>query len=399
MKIAYFHYLHGQDTALHHVHQFADAVRSLGHTISVHAMNLAPTDNGSIRNQVRNTLKRRLSPYLHELKELCWNPRYIIRELDIVRQEQPDVILSRTHFLTASCLAVAKRSGKPLVLEMNAPACESVMYFDEYLHLPLVGEFLERLTAQGAGEVIVVSEALRRYVASRYKLPLEKISANPNGADNARFHPNVDGSKVRQQFGLQGKKVIGFVGSLYRWHGPDLLRNVIDHFRKDHGVAFLLVGDGHGWEKFRELIASDGLRERVSLPGQVPHDSLPEYIAAMDVALLPESNFYGSPLKVIEYMATGIPTVAPRYGPLEEIIEHGREGLLFPPRNVKAALHSITGLLANAEMRQQMGLAAACKVTQSLTWRHNAEQVIAACQRALKQHKSRWLHRDSAGAV
>ena len=51
MKIAYFHYLHGQDTALHHVRQFAEAVRSLGHPISVHAMNLAPTDNNSLKNR------------------------------------------------------------------------------------------------------------------------------------------------------------------------------------------------------------------------------------------------------------------------------------------------------------------------------------------------------------
>ena len=104
----------------------------------------------------------------------------------------------------------------------------------------------------------------------------------------------------------------------------------------------------------------------------------------MDVGIMPESNFYGSPLKVIEYMATGIPTVAPRYGPLEELIEHGKEGFLFPPGKVEAAFEYITSLLCDPDKRLKMGSAAADSVTQRLTWRHNAERVISACRRALE---------------
>jgi len=383
MNITYFHYCYGQDGPSHHVRQFAEAVKSLGHSISVHAMNLAPTENGSTRNRVRNTLKGMLSPYLHELKELAWNPRYILRESAIVRAEQPDVLLTRHHFLTASCLVVAKQTGKPLVLEVNAPACESATYFDEYFHIPFVGEYLERLTVQGAAQVVVVSDALRSHIAKHHDVHTEKLTVSHNGVDCDKFHPGISGSAVRDRFGLQGKKVIGFVGSLYRWRGPDLLIEIAKRLAQDQTTAFLLVGDGDEWKVFRDQLLSLKLQNSVVFAGRVDHEVLPQFLAAMDVALLPDSTFYMSPLKLFEYMAAGIPTVAPRYDAIEEIISHGETGLLFRPADPESATRCITLLLNDPEKRKEMGLAAVRHVTKNFTWRANAERVISACQRAL----------------
>jgi glycosyltransferase involved in cell wall biosynthesis len=387
MKIAYFHYLYGQDTALNHVRQFAEAVRGLGHTISVHAMNLAPSDNGRIRNRIRRSLKKSLSRYLHEIKELWWNPRYIVRELDVVRQEKPDVILSRTGLLTASCLAVAKWSGKPLVLEVNSPACESAMYLDQYLHIPWVGEWLEGLTVRRAAEVIVVSDALGQYLKSRHNIGSNKITVNHNGADCEKFHPGLNGSRMRGQLGLDDKKVVGFVGSLHRWRGPDFFIAVMQRVGKISGVTFLLVGDGPEWKKFQQKLLMVELKDNVVFVGRVPHESIPEYLAAMDVAFVPESSFYMSPLKLIEFMAAGVPTVSPRYKAIEELVSDGQNGFLFSPQDVDGAVHCITSALAEDNKRQKIGIAAACKVRRNLTWRHNAERVISACVRVLESSK------------
>jgi len=384
VKIAYFHYQYGQDTALHHVHQFAQAVRSLGHRISVHAMNLAPTEDARVRDHIRKALKGKFAPYLHELKELLWNPRYISREIAIVRREQPDIILSRTHYLTVSCLAVAKWTGTPLALEMNAPACESKLYLDQYFHIPFLGVPLERLIVRGAEEVVVVSGALRHYVTDCYNVDTKKVTVNHNGVDCEKFHPGVSGSAVRDQFRLQGKKVIGFVGSLYRWRGPDLLIEIASRFAHRQDVVFLLVGDGEEWKVFREQLLNLNLGNSVVLAGRVDHEILPQFLAAMDVALLPESAFYMSPLKLFEYMASGLPSIAPRYEAIEEIISHGETGLLFRPADPEAAAQSITLLLNDPEKRKQMGLAAVQRVTKNLTWRHNAERVISVCRRALE---------------
>lgn len=384
MKIAYFHYLDKQDTALHHARQFTEAVRSLGHSISTHPMNLAPTDADRFKDRVRRTLKRKFSPYLHEFKELMLYPAHLNCELKIVRQEQPDVMLTRYDFLKPSCLAVANRSGKPLVLEVNGPTCESALYLDEYHHIPFVGDFLERLMLRGAAQVVVVSDALRRHLTERYDFDPEKVTVNHNGADCDRFHPGISGSAVRNQFRLERKNVVGFVGSLHRWRAPDFLLEIVGRLAHRRDVVFLFVGDGDEWEVLRDQFSSSNLGNSVVFAGRVGHEVLPQFLAAMDVALLPESTFYMSPLKLFEYMAAGLPTVAPRYDAIEEIISHGETGLLFRPANSEAAAQYISLLLNDPAKRKEMGAAAVHEVTQKFSWHHNAERVIAVCRRALK---------------
>ena len=312
-------------------------------------MNLGPTEDAQVKDRIRDALKRRLSPYLHEFKELLLNPLYLFREVAIVRREQPDIIMFRTQHLNASCLGVAKWTGTPLVLEVDNPTLESTLYLDQYLHIPFLGEFFERLLLRGGAEVIVVSEALRSYFENRHDINIENITANHNGVDCDKFHPGISGSSIRDRFGLQGKNIIGFVGNLYRWRGPDLLIEIISRLAHRQDVVFLLVGDGDEWKEFRNQLSSLNLEDSVVLAGQVDHDILPQYLAVMDLALLPDAAFYGSPLKLFEYMATGIPPVAPRYYVIEEIISHGETGLLFQPADSEAAAQHITSLLSDPE--------------------------------------------------
>lgn len=388
MKIAYFHYLLGESTALHHVRQFVEAVRELGHEISVHPMNLAhsmTSSNGNLKNQLREALKKRFSRVLHEPKELLWNVRYFNKELEIVRREIPDVILTRNTFLNGSSIAAAKWSGMPLVLEVNAPASESKTYFDQYMHLPLVGELIERFSLKSADQIVAVSKALREHFHHAYGIPNEKITVNPNGADCERFIPGKNNAEMKAKLGISGKIVIGYVGSLHPWHGPDILKAVIENLSNKTDVAFLLVGGGSGWSEFEDWLTSKDLRRSVCCPGAVQHRDIPDYLSAMDIALMPDSNFYGSPLKVIEYMAAGLPTVAPSYGPLNELIEDGVDGVLFPPRDIHSAMQGIDSLVRDEPLRRQLGVKAAMKVRARFTWRHNAERVMHACQLALSR--------------
>ena len=69
--------------------------------------------------------------------------------------------------------------------------------------------------------------------------------------------------------------------------------------------------------------------------GAVPHEEIPAWLGHFDVALAPyrptEHAFYFSPLKLFEYMACGVPTVAARLGQIEEVVRHGETGLLYTP--------------------------------------------------------------------
>jgi glycosyltransferase involved in cell wall biosynthesis len=127
----------------------------------------------------------------------------------------------------------------------------------------------------------------------------------------------------------------------------------------------------------------------VTFLGRVPHERVPGLVGALDIGVMPESNFYGSPLKVIEWMAAAKAVVAPRYGPLVEVIDDGEHGLLFTPRDVEHLVAQVLRLVDEPALRAQVGARAAARVTRSLTWEHNAQRVLAACEEASRSRASR----------
>jgi glycosyltransferase involved in cell wall biosynthesis len=461
MRIAYLHYLYGDDTALHHVRQFAAAAAALGHAVEVHAMNLAPPPPGAVpppaglpsrvqekkaadraatsracgspgagaakttlRRRLRWAARQRLGRWLHEPKELVWNALYVRHELArLGAGQRPDVLLVRDHNLTASTVLVAARLGLPLVYEINAPAAELALYFDEHVHLPLAAGWLEGIKLRRADAVITVSTALREHLVDRHRLrgrAADKIAVVPNGADLAAFRPDTEPSPLaRRLLGPDagagggadvgagasvgadadagasaaagangngggrraGEAVIGFVGSFQKFHGIELLVDMalrVAELRPR--VRFLLVGDGPGAAPARRRLAPLG--ERVVATGAVPHSEVPGLVAAFDVGVLPETSFYACPLKVIEWMAAGRAVVAPAYGPLAEVLEDGEEGLLFPPRDLPALVGAVLRLVDHPPLRRHLAAAAAARAGTSMSWTDNARRVVAVLDRA-----------------
>jgi len=267
------------------------------------------------------------------------------------------------------------------VLELNSPAYESHLYLDEYLHVPLVGEWMEGLKTRGADAVTVVSSRLKAVLVDRYRVPPRKVSVVPNGADTTRFHPGLM-ADASLQWPLDTGPIVGFTGSFRKWHGTGFLARVVQEVARTRPrTGFLLVGDGPEWRAVKEALTDLG--ERVVMTGAVAHDRVPGLTAAFDVGLMPESNDYGSPLKVLEWMAAGRAIVAPAYAPLADVIESGREGLLFPPRDLAACVRDVVHLIDDPPFRLELGRAAADRAAHSLTWVDNARRVLAACEQAI----------------
>ncbi|MDE1178849.1 MAG: glycosyltransferase [Edaphobacter sp.] len=121
---------------------------------------------------------------------------------------------------------------------------------------------------------------------------------------------------IRERLGLDDSTVVfGIVGSLtwstrYQYcYGAELIRAI----RRSQGrVAAVVVGDGSGLQKLRE-IAGDALDRTVHLPGRVPREEVPDWLAAIDVGSIPQSvdgvGSFRYTTKLSEYMATGLPFI------------------------------------------------------------------------------------------
>jgi glycosyltransferase involved in cell wall biosynthesis len=170
---------------------------------------------------------------------------------------------------------------------------------------------------------------------------------------------------------------VGFTGILRPWHGVDLLLEAIARLHTHRlNIRVLVVGDGPSQSALKTWAHDHNLDSVVTFTGRVGYEQIPEYLSAMDIGVSPRSTFYASPMKVPEYMATGLAVVAPRMPNIEDLIVDGRTGLLFTPEDAGELAHSIERLASDRGLVTRIATAARVAINTGRTWSHNAAQVV-----------------------
>jgi glycosyltransferase involved in cell wall biosynthesis len=118
------------------------------------------------------------------------------------------------------------------------------------------------------------------------------------------------------------------------------------------------------------------MEKEVIFSGPVPRDEVPAYIDAMDICVLPDSNAFGSPIALFEFMAMGKPCVVPDLGPMRDVIHDNTTGILFPHGNYIALRESLLRLVEDSTLRNQVGAQAKQIVFERHTWSANARFVV-----------------------
>jgi glycosyltransferase involved in cell wall biosynthesis len=278
----------------------------------------------------------------------------------------------------------AHRLSVPLVLEYNGSEVWARRFWSAAGGEGSTDAKVEQAMLRAADVVVVVSEPLRQELVER-GVEDRRILVNPNGVDTDRYNPDVDGEGTRRRLGIDGRTVIGFIGTFGRWHGAEVLAQAYrELWRRKPEVAatthLLMIGDGPMMPEVRRRM--DGL-ESVTVTGTVPQDQGPAFLAACDILVAPHvpnadgSQFFGSPTKVFEYMAMGKGIVASRLGQIGEVLDDGQTALLVEPGSVEGLVTGIDRLLADPGLRNRLGAAARERATRSHTWRAHAERIAA----------------------
>jgi glycosyltransferase involved in cell wall biosynthesis len=177
------------------------------------------------------------------------------------------------------------------------------------------------------------------------------VLVTPTGADLGLFTPTADRASARTGLGIGEQYVIGWVGSFRPFHA---LEQLIAAAPAKPGTVLLFVGDGPERRRIEELAENAGLA--AIFTGTVAHDDLPRHLAAMDVGvvLADPRSFHFSPLKVAEYLAAGVPVVAPDVAPLAARLEHERNAVLYPAGDVAALGDALGALGSDPERRSRL---------------------------------------------
>lgn len=241
------------------------------------------------------------------------------------------------------------------------------------------GRWLERRgegRALRAADVVACGTEEVAEQVRRLGVRAERVVITPTGVDLDLFVLPADVGVLRRELGLEDRFVVGWVGSFRRFHAVE---QAIEAMAALPGAVLLLVGDGPERARLEALA-----RERdvaAVCTGTVAHQDLPAHLALMDAALVlagSAETFHYSPLKLAEYLAAGLPVVAPAVEQLADRLTDGVDAVLVPPGDVGAIVDALAGLRDDPARRARIGQAARATAEAHWSWDHEVRHVLGA---------------------
>jgi len=332
-----------------------------------------------------------LRRYGHVPKHLLLNIPLARGERRIIDETCPDVVMAISSFCKLSALRAARSRRIPFVLFSEAPMeYEYSMFFTEYYRYPKISRWIEGINVRRADRVICISDVLKGYLM-RYGPRATRLHVVPNGVDHDLFKPRPPDEELRELLQLRDRIVVGYVGNFLFLPDAQRLAGAIKAVCNSRPEAtFLFVGEGEGGRELRRAAEELGIGERLVFVGAVDHAHVPRYISLMDVGICPYRGdflFYGSALKPLEYMASGLPVVAPALGQIKELIVNGRNGLLYRWDDYEAWATRLLSLTENGELRRSLGDMARKTIEDSWTGDLQAERIEHVLQLAAQEYK------------
>lgn len=220
-----------------------------------------------------------------------------------------------------------------------------------YTGQPLRRLLDRHVVARMATQFVAVSTEDRRRMIEVERIAPDKTLYVPNGVS---MTPPTPGRNIRKELGIAADaNVIGIVAVLrpQKAHAV-LLRAAAELVADWPDLCIVLAGDGPDAAALRQLAVDLGIAASVRLIGS--RTDVPDVLRSFDIAVCC-SDFEGSPLAVMEYMAAGLPIVATAVGGVPDIITSETHGLLVPPQDPPALASALRRLLDDRELAARLG--------------------------------------------
>lgn len=238
--------------------------------------------------------------------------------------------------------------------------------------------------------VVALTQAFKHNLISR-GIRAGKITVVRNGVDLSRYRPRPRDEELAHEWGVEGKFVVGYVGTHGMAHNLMNVVEAAEMLRHRDDIRLLLVGDGAEREMLLAEVKKRGLTNLIMI-GPQPKALMPKVWSLCDVALvhLKDSPVFAEviPSKIFEAMGMGKPLVlvSPR-GEAQEILEGDGAGLWVPAGQPAALAETVTRLYDDGDLLKRLA-----ETSHASAPKHSRENQAVEMLNALEIAAAGWGH-------
>ncbi|MBR1888674.1 MAG: glycosyltransferase, partial [Candidatus Methanomethylophilus sp.] len=232
--------------------------------------------------------------------------------------------------MALKALIASHNTGVPTVLTYDTLVTDVI---EQYSPIKLPKETLVRLASiylrqmlKRPNTVAVPTPSAGREITEVIGAKPKRMEVIPTGIDTDHFTRSDAGPALREKYGIQGKKVVIFVGRLSYEKNVDLLIRSLKLMADD--VVLMVVGQGPAMESLRKTVEEEGMNDRVIFTGYVFDQALVDHYSCADV-FASASVFETQGFTVQEAMSCGLPVACGNGRAFTDFIVDGENGYLF----------------------------------------------------------------------
>lgn len=364
-----------------HMREVISAMRELGCEVETLIMGgeviTQPTEGNfqtktSIKARVRNLIPSIIWESIKDFRLLRKDRANRKLLSSKIQSFQPDLIYERGYYLMNSGAHMAKEFDIAHFLEMNAPF---IIEQRQLVGKTLFNKYAEKIEKEQltkADKTFVVTSALKKYFVDYYGINPNKIFVTPN-AINPEYIINKSSSNndiESHKLGFdEDDIVIGFIGSILPYHRVDrLLLAFSEAFKEleNSKIRLLIVGGGERLEQLMDLAKELKINKFTVFTGNVLPENVGVYLELMDICVIPNANWYMSPIKLFEYAIAGKAIISIKSSAVSDVLEENVNCLLF--ENTEELTDRFVEITRNQNVVRELGMRAKTLVLDHHTW-------------------------------
>jgi N-acetyl-alpha-D-glucosaminyl L-malate synthase BshA len=297
--------------------------------------------------------------------------------IEVVNKEKLDVI--HTHYAIPHALAatlVKQITFTPVICTVHGSDVHTVGLDPSYK--PIVEHTLKH-----QDKITTVSNYLKDVLLECYSFEEENVDVIYNFVDTVHHNPNHQHCELLSEF----EHSITHASNFRKIKNiPFLIRSFSKVLEEFPSAVLLLAGDGPEKKYCEELVRDLSIQKNVIFRGILT--DLNCFFAHSSLVAMP-STLESFGLILTEAMSSGTPVVASRVGGIPEVVEDGKQGILFSPHNEKECVEAITNILGDNQLRKKMGDSGRERVLKQFSIEHILPQYEKLYEKTIEDVKNR----------